>query len=123
MTLLDRTFTFTKIKPIEVLKVIEQLSSNSGAGPDGIEPRYINLASHILMYPLADLFNMSLQSSELPAIWKYSRISLIYKGDDIIDPQNYRPISIICVIAKVFEKLIYNQVSKYLKNYNISIWI
>ncbi len=75
------------------------------------------------MYPLADLFNMSLQSSELPAIWKYSRISLIYKGDDIIDPQNYRPISIICVIAKVFEKLIYNQVSKYLKNYNISIWI
>ncbi len=36
-------FTFTKIKPIEVLQVIEQLSSSSGAGLDGIEPRYIKL--------------------------------------------------------------------------------
>ncbi len=100
-TLFDSTFTFIKIKPIEVLKVIEQLSSTSGAGPDGIEPRYVKLASHILMYPLADLFNMSLQSCELPAIWKHSRITPIYKGGDIIDPQNYRPISIISVIAKV----------------------
>lgn len=65
-TLLDSTFT--KITPTEVLKVIEQISSNSGAGPDRIETRYIKLASHILMYPMADLFNMSLQSSELPAI-------------------------------------------------------
>ncbi len=74
LTLLDSTFTFIKIKSIEVLKVIEQLSSTCGAGPGGIEPRYIKLASHILMYPLADLFNMSLQSSELPAIWKYSNL-------------------------------------------------
>ncbi len=37
------TFTFTKIKPIEVLQVIEQLSSSSGDGLDGIEPRYIKL--------------------------------------------------------------------------------
>ncbi len=118
-TLSDSTFTFNKIKPIEVLKVIEQLSSTSGAGPDGIEPRYVKLASHILMYPLADLFNMSLQSCELPAIWKHSRITPIYKGGDIIDPQNYRPISIISVIVKVFEKLIYNQISMYLENNNI----
>ncbi len=116
LTLSDSTFTFNKIKPIEVLKVIEQLSSTSGAGPDGIEPRYVKLASHILMYPLADLFNMSLQSCELPAIWKHSRINPIYKGGDIIDPQNYRPIS---VIVKVFEKLIYNQISMYLENNNI----
>ncbi len=49
-TLFNSTFTFIKIKPIEVLKVIEQLSSTCGAVPDGIEPRYIKLASHILMY-------------------------------------------------------------------------
>ncbi|KAI2667398.1 putative RNA-directed DNA polymerase from transposon BS [Labeo rohita] len=62
---------------------------------------------------------MSLQFNEVPDIWKHSRITPIHKGGDITDPQNYRPISIICVIAKVFEKLIYNQVSKYVENYNI----
>ncbi len=40
-TLFD--FTFTKIKPIEVVQVIEQLSSSSGAGLDGIDPRYVKL--------------------------------------------------------------------------------
>ncbi len=44
-------------------------------------------------------------------------ITSVYKGGDIIDPQNYRPISIISAIG--IEKLIYNQVSKYLENKNI----
>ncbi len=59
LTLLDSTY-FYQTKTYKVLKVIEQLSSNSGAGPDGVEPRYINLASHILIYPLSGLFNISL---------------------------------------------------------------
>ena len=71
------------------------------------------------MYPHANLFNLSLSTSELPAIWKLARITPILKGDNVLDLNNYRPISIICFIAKVFEKLIHNQLSYYLSINNV----
>lgn len=46
------TFSFKKITPTEVFNAITQLSLSRSAGHDGIESRYIKLASHIRMYPL-----------------------------------------------------------------------
>lgn len=48
---------------------------NSGAGLDGIENRFIKLASHIFMYQSADLFNLFLSTCELPALWKCAPLS------------------------------------------------
>jgi len=113
------SFYFRKIQPDEVQNAINELKGNSGAGLDGLDNKLIKLASHILMYPLTDLFNLSLSSCELPAIWKCARITPIHKGGDVLDLNNYRPISIICSTAKVFEKLIYNQLSHFLSANNI----
>ena len=71
------------------------------------------------MYPLADLFNLSLSTCELPATWKFARITPLHKVSNVLDPNNYRTISITCSIAKVFQKLIYNQLSHYLIINNI----
>ena len=95
------SFSLWKILPTEVHNAINKLNVNSGAGLDGIENRFIKLASYILMYPLADLFNLSFSTCELPTIWKFARITPLHKGGDVLDLNNYRPISIICSIAKV----------------------
>ena len=71
------------------------------------------------MYPLCYLFNMSLSTCEIPEIWKCSRVIPLHKGGDPLEINNYRPISIICSIAKIFEKHIYNQLPHYLNTYNI----
>ena len=97
----ESSFSFRKISPIEVHRVICELKEG-GAGPDGIEARFIKLASHILMYPLANLFNMSLSTCSLPAIWKCAKITPLYKGGDPLDVNNYRPISIISSVVKNF---------------------
>jgi len=115
----NSSFSFGKIAPIDVQSAIDELKLTSGAGLDGIENRYLKLTSHILMYPLADLFNLSLFTCELPAIWKCARITPLYKGGDVLDINNYRPISIICSISKVFEKIIHKQLSNYLCINNI----
>lgn len=115
----NSSFSFGKIAPIDVQSAIDELKGTSGEGLDGIENRYLKLTSHILMYPLADLFNLSLSTCELPVIWKCARITPLYKGGDVLDINNYRPISIICSISKVFEKLIYKQLSNYLSINNI----
>ena len=113
------SFAFKKIQPIEVYRAICELKESCGAGPDGLEAKYIKLAAHTLMYPLTDLFNLSLSSCSFPSIWKCGKVTPIFKNGDPSDPNNYRPISIICTTAKIFEKLIFNQLSQYLNHNNI----
>lgn len=112
-------FTFRKISPLEVQTAINELKTDGGAGLDGIENRFLKLVAHIIMYPLADLFNLSLSTCELPAIFKSSRIIPLHKGGDVLNLDNYRPISIICSTAKILEKLVYNQLSQYIATNNI----
>ncbi len=78
--------------------------------------RVIKLASQIQIFPQADLFSSSLCTNEIPAIWKSACVTL-YKGGDTFDPNNYRPISIIRSVAKVFGKMTFNPLSQCL-NYN-----
>lgn len=50
---------------------------------------------------------------------KFARVTPIHKGGDALDLHNYRPISIISSIAKVFEKLIFKQLFKYINEFSI----
>lgn len=63
------------------------------------------------MYPLADLFNLSLSTCSVPHLWKCARVTHLFKGGDSSDVNNYRPISIICYFSKKIEKLVFNQLS------------
>ncbi len=85
MSVLHNRISFKKISPTDVLSVIKELNSSSRA-LDGIDARYIKLASYVLKYPLADLFNLSLSTCELLAIWKNSQITPHFKGGDCLDP-------------------------------------
>ncbi len=71
------------------------------------------------MYPLTDLFNLSLSSSSIPSIWKCAKTIPLFKSGDTSYLNSYCPISIICTVAKVFEKLIFNQISNYINHFNI----
>ncbi len=112
-TIPTNSFVFKKIMPMDVFNAIAEFRSSS-AGPDGIDAKFVKLAAHVLMYPLADLFNLSLSTCSIPSIWKCACVTPIFKSGNATDMNNYCPISIICFIAKVFEKLIYNQLSHYL---------
>ena len=54
-----------------------------------------------------------------PDDWKLAKVTPIFKQGDRSDMNNYRPISVISAIAKVFERIIYNQLSSYLSENNI----
>jgi hypothetical protein len=60
---------------------------------------------------LGSIFNLSLQTGIFPDDWKLAKVSLICG--------NYRPISVISIIAKLFEKLVCNQLKTYMMNNNI----
>lgn len=90
-----------------------------GPGPDRLEVQFLQLASHVLAYPLSDLFNLSFSTCTTPLSWKCTTVVPLYKSGDSQDINNHRPISIINNVPKVLEKLIYSQLSQYINNLNI----
>lgn len=114
----DGSFSFSRIQPSEVFQAISELK-NGSVGPDGLEAKFLKLGSSILIHPLSDLYSMSLDMSSIPIVWKTARVTPIFKGGDNTDLCNYRPISIICTVTKIFEKIIYQQLYKYLNQSNI----
>lgn len=80
---------------------------------------FLKIASHALSYPLSVLFNMSLDTCDVPLSWKCSRITPLHKGGHPHDINNYRPISIINCVVKLFEKLVFNQLYQYINEFNI----
>lgn len=112
------SFSFNDIAPADVFNAICSIKGNS-CGPDGLETKFLKLAAHVIMYPLADLFNLSLKTCTIPSIWKCARVTPIFKSGDSADINNYRPISIMCNVAKVFEKLLSRQLSDYIVSNNI----
>ena len=65
---------------------------------------------------LTTIFNLSLNYGIFPNDWKNARVSPIYKSGEKDECGNYRPISILSVVSKLFEKLVYKQVYSYLEN-------
>ena len=98
----------------EVLRVIKGLPSNCSTGPSNIPAKFVKLVAEHLASPLSHIINSCLDRNEYPLLWKRARISLISKVDEPRTNNDYRPISILPVLSKVFEKLALRQITGFL---------
>ena len=94
-------------------RAINQLQPSKSAGLDKIPARLLKDSSVVVVPFLRDIFNLSLDQGIFPDDWKHARISPIFKSGDTEDCSNYRPISVLSIISKVFEKLVYRQLYDY----------
>ncbi len=88
-------------------------------GQDKIPSTLLKDSCEISAYYLTFIYNCSLATGIFPDDWKVARISPIYKSGDKQECGNYRPISVLSVAAKVFEKLMSDQLNGYLRKENI----
>ena len=108
------TFKFSEIMEEQVLKKLSALDVGKATGPDQISARLLCMVAPKIAGCLTALFNASLMCGEFPSEWKCANVSPVPKASDKHDVNNYRPVSVIPVIAKVFESLVHDQLYQYL---------
>ena len=111
-----RTFSFCKVNYSQIEKEILELNTKKATGFDAIPPKVIKDAFRVLKYPLTQLFNTTVQENHFPTNLKYANVSPLYKKDDNTNKENYRPISILPSISKIFERLMFQQITSYVLN-------
>ena len=99
----------------EVYELLTNLDHKKASGPDGISARMLKGTATSIAPVLTMLFNRSIQTGKLPSAWKVSNIVPIPKGSSSDEPCNYRPISLLSIISKVLERIIYNRVTAHLE--------
>ena len=99
--------------------VLRSLPLGKATGPDGINNRILGELSLELCGPLCSLFNYSLLISNVPNSWKDAYVIPLFKSGDASLVNNNRPISLICTINKVMERLIYKHTYNFLHEHRI----
>ena len=88
---------------------MSNLSKWKATGLDGISARLLRECPDLISESLTLIFNRSINTGIFPDEWKYAKVIPVHKHGKRNCTDNYRSISIIPVVAKVFERIIYNQ--------------
>ena len=115
----DKSFSFRKILESEVHEIIRKLDNSKATGLDKIPCGILKTAADVVVPSLTLIFNQSIATGIFPKEWQSARVIPIFKKGANSDLENYRPISILPVVAKVFEKVVYNQFYEYLNRNNL----
>ena len=96
----------------EVFDALINLNPNKASRIDNIAPVVLKNCAHALAIatPVYHLFTISIRSGSIPSEWKIHKITSVYKSGDKTLVTNYRPISLLCIMSKVLERLIYDKI-------------
>ena len=111
---LNRKFKFNSVSIQDISKEIYKLKKSKSFGDDGISTFFIKSAMPYIENSLVYLFNTSIESGIFPDRWKIARITPIFKSGVKTDKSNYRPKSVLPVVSRLLEKLIFNQLNDFL---------
>ena len=102
----------------EIFNLISSLRNGKAAGPNSIPTSVLKHLNKEISIILSNLFNLSISSGFFPDILKTSSVLPLFKKGSKLICGNYRPISLLSNISKLFEKLMYSRLYGFLNVYN-----
>ena len=103
----------------ELSAALKRMSPSRATGDDGITIDMLRMTFPVVGPHLLHVINSSITRAELPPSWRAATVVPLYKGGDKCDPNNYRPISLLSVVAKLCERVVCSQLMAYLTKHAI----
>ena len=101
------------------MDIIASLKDKTSTGFDKISNKILKIARNILSLLLSDIFKLCFLKGQFPNECKIAKVIPLYKEGARDNCENYRPISILCSISKIFEKMISSRMMSYFEQYDI----
>ena len=92
----------------DVYRELKSLNIFKSFGPDNIHPKLLRALadSPKFVKSLTDIYLKCVNEQKIPQVWKIANVVALHKKDSKSDPLNYRPVSLTCVLCKIYEKIV-----------------
>ena len=117
MVSIGREFDFTNVSNSDVDDQMKKLNTKKASTFKNIPPKILKQNTDICSPILLGLINDSFHNSEFPDKLKVADITPVFKKDDATNVKNYRPVSVLPVASKIFERLMQTQMTDYINKY------
>ena len=107
------TFHFHEITTQDVMCIISKLPNKKSTGYDEISTETIKILSAVISPTLSLIINKCILNRTVPDEMKVSKIKPLFKKGDVTLLNNYRPISLLPCVSKIFERVLFNQLYEY----------
>lgn len=110
-------FNMSPIEVEEVKLILLKLDQYKVSSPDDVPTIFYKKLSSSISLPLSILFNKSINEGKYPELWKISYVLPTFKSGNRYKVKNYRPISILCEISKIMERIMFNRLYAHVKEH------
>ena len=104
-------FNFSDVNEVDVKRLLDKMNPKKAVGFDRLPPKLLKVASNELAGPITNLINSSINTSTFPKRLKCAEVATLFKSKDVFNKANYRPLSILPAISKIFERTLYDQMN------------
>ena len=103
----------------DIEKIIQNLDPNKAHDHDKISIRIIKICSKSICKPLQLIFSQCIDTGSFPLEWKKANVAPFHKTGDKQCLKNYQPVSLLPICRKIFERLIFNEMFRFLIENNL----
>ena len=105
----------------EIIKAISQLKTNKSGGPDQLINEFLIHGKHTFTPTLCNLFNKVYETGHFPETWSEGYVIPLHKKGSINDVENYRGITLLSNVGKLFKRVLNNRLGEWAESYGVLI--
>ena len=113
------SFVLFEILEEEISKLIHSLDEHKSSRDDDIPVKFLKLSCPVIAPVLADIFNRCILLGVYPSLLKTAKVIPLYKKGQLDERSNYRPISLLMHLNKIFEKVIHQRLYNFLRKFDV----